>query len=404
MRENASSPLVDESLARATREFFPDATSIQPAPDRNHLAKVESSGRTWAVRRWPEGTPQARLDFLDTLLTETRAAGIDFVPEVAKRPDGGTAVTIDGVLYDAQSWLPGRSPLRGPDLVDERGRGINRPSPLSAEAMNAAIRALATFHAATESIAARGDVPKAPMESVVRAVRTNWEGQRQRLRPLAPRTPHIQRWLRSAEVVVAGAVDSIAASDFLRARPAVIDHLNLWPAHLLLSRVEGRDRLSGLIDFADAAAGSPLLDLAQIVGHFNGWTGGAAEESIGAYADVRPLAPEERRLLPAIAGLDLIIETGRLLILGYATRSIVDSGGGDTIRAGAATLLLSLEALAPAVQRGDRPEPSRARKWNYGPRPGGPGPRRGGGAPGGQRPGKPGGSGTRSGGTDRGTS
>jgi hypothetical protein len=395
-------PSVDAGLAQATSEFFPDATSVEPAAGRVHLARVEASGTFWAVRRWLAGTPRARLDFVHAMLAETREAGVEFVPEVATLPDGrGSVVAIDGVLYDAESWLPGRAPLRGPDLVDERGRGINRPSPISADAMTAAVRGVATFHAATESLAARADVPRAPMESVLRAIRNTWEEQRQRLRPLAPRTPHIQRWLRSGEVVVPDAVDSVGAADFLRGRPPVVNHLSLWPAHLLVSRVEGRDRISGLIEFADAAAGSPLLDLAQIVGHFNGWTGVAAEEAIGAYANVRALAPEERRLLPAIAGLDLVVETGRLLILGYATRAITESGGGDSIRAGAATLLLSLEALAPAVHRGDRPEPSRARKWTYGPRPGGPGPRRGGGAPGGPRPGKPGGSRPKPGGSER---
>lgn len=397
----AASPSVDDSLAQAAREFFPDATSVEPTAGRPHLARVEVSGRVWAVGRWPAGTPRARLDFVHTLLAETRAAGVEFLPEVATLPGGrGSVVAADGVLYDARSWLPGRAPLRGPDLLDEQGRGINRPSPVSAEAMTAAVKVIATFHAATESLAARSDVPRAPLDSVLRAVRNTWEEQRQRLRPLAPRTPHIQRWLRSGEVVVPGAVDSLAAADFLRGRPPVVNHLTLWPAHLLVSRIDGRDRISGLIDFAESAAASPLLDLAQVIGHFNGWTGVAAEEAIGAYADVRALAPEERRLLPAIAGLDLVVETGRLLMLGYATRAITESGGGDTIRAGAATLLLSLEALAPAVQRGDRPEPSRARKWNYGPRPGGLGPRRGG-APGGQRPRRPGGSRPRSGDADR---
>ncbi len=384
-------PSIDKGLAQAISEFFPDATSVEAAAGRAHLARVDASGRVWAVRRWPAGTPRARLDFVHAMLAEARAAGMEFVPEVAARPGGGgSIIAAEGVLFDAQSWLQGRAPLRGPDLLDEQGRGIDRPSPVSAEAMAAAVKTIASFHSATESLAASDGVPRAPLDSVLRAIRATWEEQRQRLRPIAPRTPHIQRWLRSGEVVVPGAVDSLANANFLRSRPPVVNHLKLWPAHVLVSRIDGRDRISGLLDFADAAAGSPLLDLAQIAGHFNGWTGAAAEEAIGAYADVRTLAPEERRLLPAIAGLDLVVETGRLLILGYATRSIMETGGGDTIRAGAATLLLSLEALAPAVQRGDRPEPSRARKWNYGPRPGGPGPRRGGGAPGGPRPGRPG--------------
>jgi hypothetical protein len=181
----------------------------------------------------------------------------------------------------------------------------------------------------------------------------------------------------------------------------VIGHLNLWPAHLLVSRVEGNEEISGLIDFADAAASSPLVDLAQLIVHFSGWTGSTAEEAIGAYVDVRPLAPEERRSLPAVAGLDLVVETGRLLTLGYATPAVAESGRAETVRNGAAVLLQSLEAVTPAVQRGDRPEPSRARKWDYSTRRGGSTARRGGGHTTPTRSAKPADSRSRSGPPDR---
>jgi hypothetical protein len=266
--------------------------------------------------------------------------------------DGSTVLALDGHLYDAESWLPGRAPLRGPDLLDERGRGINRPSPLSAATLMSAVRAIATWHGSTESLAARENVPQAPLDAALRAVRASWEEQRQRLRPLAPRTTHIQRWIRTGEVVLAAATEALAGADFLRSRPTVVGHLNLWPAHLLVSRFEGQERITGMLDFAESAASSPLIDLAQLMSHFNGWTGAAAEDAIGAYADVRTLAPEERRLLPAVAGLDLVAETGRL----------------------------------PAVQRGDRPEPSKARKWEYGPRRSGPAARRRPGSPAGPKP------------------
>lgn len=381
------SPSIDEGLARAATRFFPDATSVESAAGRAHLVRVETPSGTWAVRRWPAGTPQERVDFVHEVLRESRAAGIDFVPDVTvAASDGSTVLALDGRLYDAESWLPGRAPLRGPDLLDERGRGINRPSPLSAATLMSAVRAIATWHGSTESLAARENVPQAPLDAALRAVRASWEEQRQRLRPLAPRTTHIQRWIRTGEVVLAAATEALAGADFLRSRPTVVGHLNLWPAHLLVSRFEGQERITGMLDFAESAASSPLIDLAQLISHFNGWTGAAAEDAIGAYADVRTLAPEERRLLPAVAGLDLVAETGRLLTLGYATRAIVESGGGDTIRAGAASLLLSLEAIAPAVQRGDRPEPSKARKWEYGPRRSGPAARRRPGSPAGPKP------------------
>lgn len=357
----------DHGLARAATTFFPDAKQLTPVAGRAHLLQVETATGNWCLRHWPNGTPRERVAFVHQLLQTARDAGIDFVPAVASTPAGEAILLLDGDLYDAQSWLPGKAPSRGLAVTDDRGRLINRPLPLSGKALTAAVRAVATLHQATESLAEQPDIPRASLEAVLRVVRASWDEQRQRLRALAPRTPLIQRWIRAGEPVIDGAFDSITAANYLQLRPRVVAHLNLWPSHLLLSRHDGQERLSGLVDFADAAASSPLLDLAQMLTHFNGWTGAGAEEAIGAYTDVRPLAPEERRLLPAIAGLDLLIETGRLLVLGHATQSIIESGGGDTIRSAAASMLLSLEGIAPAVQRGDRKEPSRARKWDYGP-------------------------------------
>jgi Ser/Thr protein kinase RdoA (MazF antagonist) len=377
----------DAGLARAVSAFFPAAASVETFGEHANLARVTTPEGNWVVRRWPEGTTRERVDFVHAVLRESREAGLEFVPDVAVMPGNrGAAIVIDGRLYDAQSWLPGRTPGRGTELLDERGRAINRPATVSADTQTAAVRAVATWHVATAPMAARQGVPRAPLDAVLRAVRGSWEEHRERLRPLAPRTPHIQRWIRSGEVVLAGAVEALSGVDFLRDRPAVVGHLNLWPAHLLVSRVGGEERITGLIDFADTAASSPLVDLAQLVGHFGGWNTATAEEAIGAYAEIRPLAPEERRLLPAVAGLDLIAATGRLLTFGYANRATAATAGGDAIRSSAATLLLSLEALAPAVQRGDRPEPSRARKWDYGPRPSRPGGRGGQGAKGGKPP------------------
>jgi Ser/Thr protein kinase RdoA (MazF antagonist) len=357
----------DEGMSRAAAAFFPDAQATSPVADRAHLLQVETGTGTWCLRRWPTGTPRERIEFVHALLQTARESGVDFVSGVATTPSGESILLLDGDLYDAQSWLPGRPPMRGLEVADERGRLINRPSKLSEAAMTSAVRAIAALHLATESLAEQPEVPRASLEAVLRGVRSAWEDQRQRLRSFAPRTPHIQRWIRSGEPVFDGAVESITAASFLQLRPRVVSHLNLWPSHLLISRQDGQERVTGIVDFAEAAASSPLLDLAQLITHFNGWTGAAAEIAIGAYTDVRPLAPEERRLLPAIAGLDLLVEAGRLLVLGHATQSVVESGGGDSIRAAAASMLLSLEGIAPAVQRGDRKEPSRARKWDYGP-------------------------------------
>jgi Ser/Thr protein kinase RdoA (MazF antagonist) len=355
---------VDETLRKAVGRFFPNASSIELVSERVNLARVQNDGKYWIVRRWPLGTSAGRVAFVHKVIGRATAAGISYLPSVQEMSAGSSTVAeIDGRLFDAQSWLPGNVVTRGRNVFDSDERLINRPAHYSEVEMAAAVRAIGMWHESTRSWAQEPDLPRVSAVDFLRAIRVNWERLRQSLLPIASRTPHIQRWLRTAEVVFPNAVETLAKSDYLRSNSPVIAHLNLWPAHILFSGTEERKVVTGIVDFADAAASSPVVDLAQLITHFNGWTGGGAEEAIGTYADSAKLTPEERRVLPAVAGLDLIAETGRMLELGNASKAIVESGSGNTIRTAAAGLLLSLEAIAPAVQRGDKPEPSKTRKW-----------------------------------------
>jgi aminoglycoside phosphotransferase (APT) family kinase protein len=129
------------------------------------------------------------------------------------------------------------------------------------------------------------------------------------LRPRATREPAIQRWLATSERLLARAEPAVDAAAESGPRPASIVHLGLWPAHVLLAE----EHVSGLLGWERAAAGSPLLDLAQATLRLQGWSEDAVEMAVGAYGDVQSLSPEERRLLPAIAALDAVAATGRLL-------------------------------------------------------------------------------------------
>jgi hypothetical protein len=64
----------------------------------------------------------------------------------------------------------------------------------------------------------------------------------------------------------AGAGAVLDAAGYLEGFPLVAANRQLWPAHV----VADRQRLT-LVDWTRAVAGSPLLDIAQIVTHFNGW-------------------------------------------------------------------------------------------------------------------------------------
>jgi Ser/Thr protein kinase RdoA (MazF antagonist) len=363
--ERDPQPSVPSDLAEAARAFFPDATRIE-AVGAGALVRVEAPPGDWSVRRWRPGTSEGRIRFVHDLLRTIRDAGIDVVPAVGALPGGEEVLDRDGSLYDAQGWLPGGPVGRATLVRGPGGESVNLPAPLAEAATTETIKTVARIHGATQRLARARGAPFTTLSEVARAVQDGWERARARLRPVAATTPAVQRWIRAGERALPAAVRDLAAASSVFHDASVVGHGDLWPAHVLWQRAErgseGQARLSGIVDWTDAAAASPLLDLAQLVGHFGGWSGRNAEEAIGAYAAVRRLDPDERRLLPAVAVLDLVAEAGWLLTLAYA-----DADRGEqtpsALRDGADAIVASLENAAEVAVRGDRPAKPVRRRW-----------------------------------------
>jgi aminoglycoside phosphotransferase (APT) family kinase protein len=150
--------------------------------------------------------------------------------------------------------------------------------------------------------------------------------------------------MASAEPIVAAATeDGRLASGVL--------HFGLWPAHVLIAD----DHLSGLLGWERVAAGSPVLDLAQATLRLQGWRDEAVEMAVANYGDVRPLSPDERRLLPAVAALDAVATTGRLLEQTYGT---AETARPPTVLRSAVDLMLqSMTAIERSLN-----EPAKRRR------------------------------------------
>ncbi len=361
---------VAADLRDATLAFFPEATSIQPVPSSDDLARVEDASGTWCVRRWPVGVPAARVRFVHAVLLEARRAGLRVVPDVAETSGGERrdVIVAGGRLFDAQSWLPGRPLGRRVVETAPAGARVNLPGALPREPMQNLIETVARFHAATEALALRVDAPRAPLSAVAASVGRAWSGHRGRLRDAAARNPPVQRWIRVSERALPAATAALEAVPEQWTGMSVVGHHDLWPAHLLFSRRDEDERLTGLVDFTDLAAGSPLLDLAHLVGHFGGWSAEAAEAALGTYGAIRALTPEERRLLPAVVALDLVAEAGWLLVVANEPRGRDDPPVSSALRTGAEALLASLEAVTPVVLRGEDKSVPGVRKWVHRPR------------------------------------
>ncbi|MBA2276433.1 MAG: phosphotransferase, partial [Chloroflexia bacterium] len=311
----------------------------------------------------------ALIAFVHATLDRARDAGIAGVPAPRHRSDRPeeTAALIAGRLFDAQSWLPGRPLGRNTAFRSPDGVSINLPlhptTPVDAALADAA-RLIGRVHTATRELATAADAPQAPLASMLLSVRESWLAERRRLGLLAENTTEVRRWLRCGNRIIPIASDRLrAAPDVLRAT-TVVTHGDLWPAHLLGD--DGEAVVTGIVDWARAAAGSPLLDLAHLATHVGGWSAARAELVLGAYSDIAPLLPEQRRLLPVVAALDLLAEVGWLLGLGFADDRLIGDPALSFVRGGTKTLLTSLETLTDVLAP---PEPrTGSRRWVPGPR------------------------------------
>jgi Ser/Thr protein kinase RdoA (MazF antagonist) len=335
------SATIAEDLQAAARAYFRDATALDPIDGYPDMVRVTAPSGLWRIRRWPEATLPSEIAFSHEIMTVARVAGLSIVPAVAEAPGEAesSALRLGDRLYDAQEWLPGHPPPRGEVTWPEPDDRIELPVPLSAANLADVSAALAHLHEATAHFAARKGIPTAPLDMLPDAVRQAQSRYLGVLRASARREPAIQRWLATGERLVAAATPVVHGATRDDSLPTSILHLGLWPARVLLLD----NSVSGLIGWEHVAAGSPLLDLAQATLRLHGWSVDAVEEAVGAYSAIRPLAPEERRLFPAVAALDAVATTGRLLEQTYAVHETARPP--TALRAAIDMMLRSMTAL-----------------------------------------------------------
>ena len=319
MRQTSSASgtlALSDELTEAARAFFPDHTGTQEIAGHPNLIKVTTPTEAGRVHRWPAGVPAADVAFTREVMTTAREAGITAVPALVTAPDAPNepVLRIGSRLYDAQLWSPGETPPRAEAAWPDPDDRIDIPVVLSPAAFAAVITATARLHESMMELAGRRAIPTAPLSMLPGAVRQAQGRHLGALRARARREPAIQRWLATGERLMGVAEPIVlAAVEVQESLPSVL-HLGLWPAHILLDG----DELVGLLGWERVAAGSPLLDIAQATLRLQGWSDDAVEATLATYAETRALSPAERRLLPAVAALDAVATTGRLLEQTYA--------------------------------------------------------------------------------------
>jgi hypothetical protein len=357
--------VVSDDLLQAASVFFPDFSAAEAIPGHPDVLKVTTPAATGRVRRWPPSVPTADIAFSHEVMATASDAGITPVPRLVTPPTAPNepSLRIGSRHYDAQAWLPGISPPRSEVIWPDPEVRIDIPVALAPAAFSAVIAATARLHDATTTIAARQEIPTAPLSMLPGAVRQAHGRHLAALRARARREPAIQRWLATGERLMAAAEPIVLAAAEDPELPASVLHLGLWPAHILL---EG-DALTGLLGWERVAAGSPLLDIAQATLRLHGWSDEAVEVALGAYAEARPLSPDERRLLPAVAALDAVATTGRLL---EQTYGVDETARPPTaLRAAIDLMLRSMTALDRSLIAQSTVGKSKRTPWRRGPRP-----------------------------------
>ena len=361
---------IDAAVQQAIDAFAPDAEEISNVGGRAHLVKLRSNGDWLRVRRWPEEAPRQRVAFVASVRSALAEANVVTAPRPVPAINGG-ALFIEraGRWFEAQEWREGRAGARKTPPLDLHEHAVHAPANLPGDALPQLAAALAETHLTTASLITPS-APAAPLRSVLAAVSRQWRDDHALLRRQALQQTILQRWIRATEQAMPEIENALTAVDFLSQSEPVIARFNVWPAHLLFTRAEGKERLATLLDPSASAVSSPLLDIAQAITHGSGWTTAAAEIGLAAYADARRLSPDERRLLPAVAALDLVAETGRLLRIAYSGGRDADWEMADFARDGANSALVSLETILPAIRRATESGPLfKARPWIRRPRP-----------------------------------
>ncbi len=357
-----------DALLAVARRFFPEAVEVESLTTDGRLGRVEVGGATWCIRRWPEGMAIERIAFVHEALRVAREADVVVVPEVAVAVEGAlvehpTIIAYESGLFDAQSWMPGREATRIPSVTMGRGEHVNLPVVVPTPVVLESAGLIARVHAATTGVAAGSDRPTMTLRGFGSVSNRAWRSLQHRLDPLAPRLLPVRRWRAAGRKVVRDALAKIEAVGADGEIADVVIHGDLWPAHILTTRRDQALNVTGIIDWTDATAGSPLVDIAHLITHFGGWTPENAESVLAAYHDIRPLRPTERRLLPSVAALDLVAEAGWLLQIGYFDEDELGQGQRSFVRTGADTLIESLETLANVLEFGETSPPRQVRRW-----------------------------------------
>lgn len=346
----------------ATDELVPGSHSANDVPASRPYTHMVNPGGDILLRQWPEGTTTTFVNGYARALNAMSATSDGVIPAVKAHPtdENSVSTVVKDRLYTAQTWLPGRPLGRFGGYVAPDGSPITLPLPESAHAdvvIDQVAKAIAQAHAASESVS-RDGIPASTIAGLMDRVRKYWFDQRPVLGDKAADERDIRRWLRCGNRVVPTASDLIRNERNSLHDTSVILHNDLWPENILIEGQDTGRTLTGISGWGHMASGSPVLDIAQMTIYMQGWSAALTESIIESYSNGRHLRPDQRRLVPAVAGLLLVETVGQMLHLSYLDPGMIGHEATSVVRSGMKTMLDSLERvthiLAPDIEQTER--------------------------------------------------
>lgn len=366
MSERDDHPITVTALEDAARILLPGYTAPQPMGGSPHLLRVTTSNGYRLVRRWEPVTTTARVEFIAQALERANETeGLTgHLPRLQPVPGGEPihALQHDGAIYTAATWLDGRPFARYGNFRTPDGQTIDIPVPTATpvdDVAFAAARMLGRFHVATRDLSTHRSAPRAPLSGFLRAATRQWQHDKRTLGDKAAGSTEIRRWLRCGNRVMGVAPERLEATSGILNDTGTVVHGDLWPTHLLVSP---QGDLTGITGWAAMTTSSPVFDIVQLAGHVKGWTAAITEDLVGAYHDVAPLTPEQRRAIPVVAAVDLVGRVARLIELAFVDERMIGHESTAILRSGVNVLLHSLETLTNILvpEEARRYQPARA--------------------------------------------
>jgi aminoglycoside phosphotransferase (APT) family kinase protein len=346
MRRTRSAPaplprVEPNPLLGAVAKSFPGASPPVAIAGRPQLVQFDSDDGRWLIRGLSSEQTPGLISGRHQFLAEPAiaSAGIGPLPH----PHQATG-QVEGAPYEVVSYLPGTSwAMNGRLMLD--GHGLHRPLPPPTGGLASLAAQIARIHVASEQVAL-GRLPKVTVRDHLQQKRDQWQRLSDRIAASRVREVHVERWKSASQRVVFASWDVLEASSFLESTPLVGIHGDLWPTHVLSDGDGVR-----LVDWRRASLAHPLIDIAQLIGRFAGWSASALEEVVESYMAVRTLIADERRILPVFGALDLAIETGVILAEAYIAEIDQTSHYAELARTGAGQMLASLESIGWSIRK-----------------------------------------------------